>query len=324
MDVGVRRPGEEEEADGGAEHREEGGLQSRFLRPEAVFLDVGDQVEVEVGHVDRDPDQARHQDAQEHHADLAEREAVEDRVHQREDLEEGVVNPVDDRGVEVDEGDGRIFDGDLQGFDQGRDDDGSGVETVLVDFRLRAETVVPGPLAESDRPSKKDVGGGRLGHAEEHGHPDGPRDPDDLPERPAPAFGGDGVAGEQRPQRWPTIGCGDPHRQGIRQSEQRVHILHGGASVGQARTPEETLQEPQHQQTGEVFGERGRDRQDDEEGKRHDVDRISADSSHLAHGRKKERADAISKHVERQRQRSRDVVHPERFHDPFDAWCVDG
>lgn len=55
---GGRAYGEDEEADGGAEAGEEGGDETVFLGTETVGEDVGDHVEVEVGHVDADADQA--------------------------------------------------------------------------------------------------------------------------------------------------------------------------------------------------------------------------------------------------------------------------
>ena len=59
------------------------------------------------------------------------------RVDEGEDFEEGVVDAVDEGGVHVYEGDGGVFDCDLEGFDERVDGYGGGFEAFLIDFRLR-------------------------------------------------------------------------------------------------------------------------------------------------------------------------------------------
>lgn len=88
VDGGASRPGEEEEADGGADGGRQGGDETLFLDGPAVFLDARVLVEVEVGGVDDDADDAGDEDAEEDEADLAEVHAVEDGVDEGEDLED--------------------------------------------------------------------------------------------------------------------------------------------------------------------------------------------------------------------------------------------
>ena len=56
-------------------------------------------------------------------------------------FEETVVDPIDHGGVEVGKRDGWVFDTDLDGFNQGTDDDISRTEVGLCDLGLRTETV---------------------------------------------------------------------------------------------------------------------------------------------------------------------------------------
>ena len=84
--------------------------------------DVRHQVEVEVSDVGGHADAAGDEDAQEGDADLAEGEAIHDRVDEGEDFEEGVVDAVDEAGVEVHERDGGVLDGDFDGLDERVDD----------------------------------------------------------------------------------------------------------------------------------------------------------------------------------------------------------
>ena len=63
-----------------------------FLGAEAVLLDVGFEVEVDVGDVDTDADDAADDNADEDDAELADVEAVDADVDYGEGLEEGVVD----------------------------------------------------------------------------------------------------------------------------------------------------------------------------------------------------------------------------------------
>ena len=118
------------------------------------------------------------------------------RVDEGEDFEEGVVDSVDEGGVEVHEGDGGVLGGDFEGLDEGGEEHFGGFEVRLGDFGLRAEAGVAGQGAEAFGAAEEDVGGGSLGDEEEHEDEDGAGDPEDFPEGPAPAFGCDGEAGE--------------------------------------------------------------------------------------------------------------------------------
>ena len=139
VDVGARGPGEYKQADGGAEGGDQGGHQTVLLDGESLAADARVHVEVQVRDVDDDADQARDQDTQEKEAELAVVHAVVDWVDKREDLEEGVVDAVDDGGINLHEEDGRILDCDFERLDQGVDEHGAPVQVALVDFGLRHE-----------------------------------------------------------------------------------------------------------------------------------------------------------------------------------------
>lgn len=133
-EVGPRGPGEDEEADGRQEGPDERGHEAVFLRAEPVRHDVGDEVEVEVRDVGQHAEPAGDEDAGEEDADDAEGEVVVDGVDEREDLEEGVVDSVDQGRVQVHEGDGRVFDGDFDGLDEGGDEHSHRLDILLVDL----------------------------------------------------------------------------------------------------------------------------------------------------------------------------------------------
>lgn len=187
-------PSEDEEADGGAEGGGESGYETVLLDREAEFLDTGYHVEGKVGDVDGDAEEAGDEDAEEDEADFADGHAVIYWVHEGENLEERVVDAVDDGSVDLDEEDGRVLDCDLEGLDEGVNNDSRGLEVALVDFGLGHEAVVARQLAETLSAAEEDVGRRGLGEEEEHDEEDGGRGPKDLPERPAPAHGGDGKA----------------------------------------------------------------------------------------------------------------------------------
>ena len=134
-----------------------------FLGAEAVGHDVRYEVEVEIQAVGEGAEAAGDEDAGEEDADGAEGEAVVDRVDEREDLEEGVVDAVDEGGVEVHKRDGWVLDRDLNGFDKGGYDHSGGFDVLLVDFGLRAQSVVAGEGAEAFGAAEEDVRGGGLG-----------------------------------------------------------------------------------------------------------------------------------------------------------------
>ena len=102
----------------------------------AVFHDIRDKVEVEISPVNDCAEDASDEDAGEENAESAGVEAIEADVHDGEDFEERVVDAVDERGVQVDEGDGWIFEGDFEGFDQCIGEDRCGLEVLRVDLAL--------------------------------------------------------------------------------------------------------------------------------------------------------------------------------------------
>ena len=113
VDVRPRRPGEQEQARGQQDDGEEGGHEAVLLSAQAVRLDVGLEVEPDVGAVDDDADDGADDDAGEDDALLAEVEAVVADIDEWEGLEVRVVDAVDERGVQVSEEHGRVLDADL-------------------------------------------------------------------------------------------------------------------------------------------------------------------------------------------------------------------
>ena len=92
MNIATDGPAEPEHA-GRKQHRgEEGRHESVFLRAEAVLLDVGLEVVVDVGDVDDNADDAADDDTQEDDAEFADVEAEDADVNQGKGLEEGVVD----------------------------------------------------------------------------------------------------------------------------------------------------------------------------------------------------------------------------------------
>ena len=158
VDAPIRRPSEEKQAHGRAEASEQRRQEAVFLRTHPVPRHVRVEMPADVRAVDDDGEQDRNQHAQERHADHARAEAVEGRVDKREDLEEGVVDAVGERGVDVDEGDGGVFERDLEGLDHGVEDDGRRFEVALLDLALAAEVDVAGEFAEALRAPEEDVG----------------------------------------------------------------------------------------------------------------------------------------------------------------------
>lgn len=133
-EVRPRGPGEDEEADGREEGADEGGHEAVLLRAEPVRHDVRNEVEVQVGDVDEGAEAAGDQDAGEDDADDTEGEVIVDGIDEREDFEERVVDPVHKGCVEVHECNGRVFDGDFYGLDEGGYDHFRRLDVLLVDF----------------------------------------------------------------------------------------------------------------------------------------------------------------------------------------------
>ncbi len=135
-----------------------------FLGAEPVGHDIGDEVVIQVRDVGARADGAGDEDAREQDADGAEGEVVVDRIDEREDLEEGIIDAVDERRVQVHEGYSGVLDRDLDGFDERGYDDAGRFNIFLVDFRLRAEAGVVREGAEARRAAEEDVGGGGFRH----------------------------------------------------------------------------------------------------------------------------------------------------------------
>lgn len=91
---------------------------------------------------------------------------VEADIDDGEGFEKGVVDAVDETGIDVYEGDGGVFDGDFDGFDKGGEEDRGGLEIALVDLALRLEVQVSGKFAETLRTAEEDIRCGRLRQAE--------------------------------------------------------------------------------------------------------------------------------------------------------------
>ncbi len=189
-------------------------------------------------------------------------------VDEGEDFEEGVVDSVDEGGVHVYEGDGGVFDCDFERFDERVDGHGGGFEALLVDFGLRSKTRVAGQGAEAVCPAEEDVRGGGFGDEEEHENEDGAGDPEDFPEGPAPSLGHNSEAGEEGPESGTAVGGGDPESERVGEVEERVHVLHCCAAVGEAGRAKKALQKTEDEEPGEVLDKGGGDGEDheDEEG----------------------------------------------------------
>jgi len=181
VDIWVRGPGEDEQPDRGPESSKEGGLEAGFLGAESAFHDVRDEVEVEVADVDGDAEQAGDKDAGEDDANHTKAETVHWWVDKREDFKEGIVDAVDDGGVDVYKGDSGVLDCDFDGFDQGVYQYGGSFEALLVDLALGFEAIVASKFAEAVRAAEEDVGSGGLGDTQEHEDEYGASKPEDLP-----------------------------------------------------------------------------------------------------------------------------------------------
>jgi len=96
--------------------------------------------------------------------------------------------------VDVGEGDGRVFDEDLHGFDQSIAGDFSGSHARLLDFALGLDVRVSCSLPESLGSSSENVIRRCLRVEEKEYDQNGRRQPDDFPEAPAPPFGLDSEA----------------------------------------------------------------------------------------------------------------------------------
>lgn len=93
---------------------------------------------------------------------------VVDWVDEGEDFEEGVVDAVNDCGVDLDEEHGWVFDCDFEGLDEGVDGDGGDVHVALVELGLRHEAVCGVDFAEAGGASEENRCAACFGEEEEH------------------------------------------------------------------------------------------------------------------------------------------------------------
>lgn len=173
-------PRKQEEADRGTKGCGKRRDQPALLDGEAELADARVHVEVEVAAVDGDAEDAGDEDAEEDEADLAEVHVVVDGVDEREDLEEGVVDAVDDGGVDLDEENGGVFECDFDGFDERVEEDVRDFHVALVDFGLGHEARVSGEGPETSGPAEENVGPTCLREGHKHGQENRRRRPNAL------------------------------------------------------------------------------------------------------------------------------------------------
>ena len=178
-----------------------------FLRPEAILHDVGDEVVGQIDGIDTDTDEAGDKNTGEYDTDDALIETVISRVHEREDLEEGIVDPVHERGVQIHKRDGGIFDRDLHGLDQRVDSHTTGFQAGLVDLALTLESMIARECAQPLGASEQDIRTRCLGHEQEHQYKHRSGNPEDLPKRPPPSFRHDRESRQQWTERGTAV-CG--------------------------------------------------------------------------------------------------------------------
>ena len=282
MDLRLTCPPEPKQGCGHEKHRSERGHEAVFLGAQPVLLDVRDEVEVLVRHVDADADEAGHHNTQKHQAQLADVEAVHAHVDQGEGFEEGVVDGVEEGGVDVREEDGGVLDADFRRDDEGVVDYLGKFGVSLVDLGLRAEGLVAGQFAEALGAAEQDVGCAGLGEGDKHQDEDGARHPEDLPEGPAPVFRGDGKAGEGGADGGRGECRGDPGGQAVGEVDDGEDVLHGGAAGGEAWAAEEAGEETEDEEPRVVVDEGGGHAEDDEDGEGCDVGDVAAETRDLA------------------------------------------
>jgi len=155
---------------------------------ESVLFDIGHEVPFLIGIEDRHTDDASNANAEEGEAELAEVEAVDPRVDKGEDLEEGVVNPVGQRGVYVGEQDRGVLDHDLHGLDDGVPEDGRELQVSLVNFAFSLQVGSASQLAKALSSSTENVLRRCLGEGDEEEDKNWRGQPDDFPQTPSPAI----------------------------------------------------------------------------------------------------------------------------------------
>lgn len=131
-----------------------------------------------------------------------------------------------------------------------------------------------------------------------------------------------GIAGDQGAKGGATIGCCHPESESIGKFEQGVHVLQGGATIGETGASEEALEEAEDEKTCEAvdYGGGNGENQEDEESDY--VNRAAAYSGNLAQRCEEQGADAVSQDVEGQGKGSIEVGNAEMINDSQRARSV--
>lgn len=136
VDARPRSPSKQEQSRRQQHDRKQGWNQSVLLCTEAVPLDVGLEIEPDVRAIDNDANHGANHNTCKDDALLAEVKTIVANIDERERLEVGIVDPVDERGVQVREQYRGILDADLRRDEEGIIDDFADGFLALVNFGL--------------------------------------------------------------------------------------------------------------------------------------------------------------------------------------------
>ena len=146
-----RRPPKQKQAHRRPHAGENSRHQPMFLRPQSSLHDIGNEVPLQVAEVYGHGNEAPHDNAREHNARFADVEAVDARVHEREDFKEGIINPIRQRRVQIDKQNRGILETDLDRLDDGVQQHGAECNALAVHLRLRPDARVPRAFAQARR-----------------------------------------------------------------------------------------------------------------------------------------------------------------------------
>ena len=163
---------------------EDCGHESMLLRPQSSLEDIRYEVEPQRGEVDSHRKDASHDDRQKDDRHLTDAEPVYLQIHQRKDLEEGVVDAVCQRGVDVDEEESRVFDADFQRLDESIEEFCGELGALAIDLGLRVDIRIASQCAQTGRSMEKDGGRLRFWQEEEKEEEDRGGHPEEFPLRP--------------------------------------------------------------------------------------------------------------------------------------------
>ena len=104
-------------------------------------------------------EEAAHDNASEDYTCLSKVEAIQRTVDKRKGLEKGIVDAVNESGVEIGEQDGGILEHDFERFNKGIKRYSTSCEATTIDLALRADVWVLVELAETHRTAKEDIAG---------------------------------------------------------------------------------------------------------------------------------------------------------------------